>query len=99
MSKYNVEKKEYVKLLDRALEPLTDFGSIRYLNEHSTGAEYIMLTDAMGSATFLDVTSFDQERILLEVITVCAGNETKAVIRDKAKRRAIATLFSGKGNH
>lgn len=98
MSKFNVEKKEYVKLLNMALEPLTDFGSVCYLDEYSTGAEYIKYVDAMGSAKFLNVTSLDQERILLEVISICAGNVTNNLIEDKAGRRAIAKLFNEREN-
>ena len=93
MSKYNVEKKEYVALLNKALEPLTDFGSVRYLNEHSSGTEYIKYVDAMGCAKFLNVTSQDKEKILLEIITVVAGDKTASVIEDNASRRAIAKLF------
>lgn len=93
MSKFNVEKKEYVKLLNMALEPLTDFGSVCYLDEYSTGAEYIKYVDAMGSAKFLNVTSQDKERILLEVISLVAGNKTPNIVEDNVQKRAIARLF------
>lgn len=93
MNKYNVEKQQYVELLNKALEPLTDFGNIRYLNVHSKGTEYIKYTNAMGSASFMDVTSLNQEKILLKVLSVCSGNKPAELIEDKETLIAVARLF------
>lgn len=98
MSKYNVEKKEYVSLLNKAFEPLTTFGSLDYMYDHNDGSEFIKYDDAMCTAKFLNITSYDNEDILFEVISVVIAGEAKSVVKEDAKKRAIAKLFKEKGD-
>ena len=98
MSKYNVEKNEYVSLLNKAFSPLTTFGSLDYIYEQSDGAEFIKYEDAMCTAKFLNITSFDNEDILFDVISTVIAGDAKSIIKDDAKKRAIAKLFKEKGS-
>lgn len=93
MSKYNVEKKDYVDLMSKVLQPLVDFGSCEYTNVYSTGSEFVKLSDSMGGARFIDVTSQDKESILLEVLELLMTGNSSHVINSKQGRREVAKLF------
>lgn len=90
---YAKEKREYVKRLSEVLNPMQDFGGIRYANEHHTGAEYIKIWDDIGGTQFLDVTGYSQGRVLEDVAKIVLGQCPDSVITSVEKKREIARLF------
>ena len=96
MSKWNVEKKQYVEILNKAFEPLTTFGKLEYAHERNSGREFIKYEDAMCVSKFLDVTSFDLERILMDCVVVAIGDCPQSVVSNPNERITIAKIFNEK---
>ena len=91
--RYNEDTERYIKILNMALIPLLNFGSVDYLQERTTGAEIVRVQTTLGNSYFIDITGFDLERILLDVFAVAIGNTPKSVIEDEDKRRKYTALF------
>lgn len=91
---YYVQKKEFIKTLNDAFAPLTDFGGVSYAHLYGTEAEYLKIDNTVGNSVFLDVTASDRERILIDVMSVVVGNEPVSMIKPKAERRKAAAIFA-----
>lgn len=92
--KYYQDKERYLLILNEALKPLVEFDKASYLREPITGAEIVRVQDSVGTSHFLDVTACDLEGLLLDVFAVAIGQGTERVIKDVARRRRCAALFS-----
>lgn len=93
MNNYNNDKETYIKVLNTALIPLLNFDCIEYKVAPNTGGEFIRQYDTLGNCTYLDITGFDLERILLDVFAVAIGNKPQCVITDPVKCRMVNRLF------
>lgn len=75
-----------------------DFDKIKYAHSGSTDAEYIRISDIIGSSVTLDVTALSLEDIFEEVCRVVLITEDHPIpprhlIDDRDKLRKIAPLF------
>ena len=92
--KYNEETINYIKLLNKALAPMENFGGLQYIQDKHTGSEVARVLDTLGNSWFLEVTGFDLEHILIDVMATVLGNAPASLIEDIKRRRALAALFT-----
>lgn len=90
---YAKEKREYAKKLNEIMSPIRDFGGIRYVNERSTGAEYLKVWDIVGEAQFLNVTGYSLEDVLKDIATLVLGRVPDSVVTSIDEKRLAARLF------
>ena len=92
--KYNEETINYIKLLNTALAPMENFGRLQYIMDKHTGTEIVRVLDTVGNSHFLDVTSFDLEHILVDVLATVLCTAPDSLIKDVQRRRALTALFT-----
>ena len=90
---YYTQRSQYIKDLEKVLEPIQDFYRLRYAHEYYTEAEYIQLANSLGDAIFIDITAVDLEGVFKDVARAINGLTPKGIVTDLAKRRHIAELF------
>ena len=93
MNSYNKERVSFIKLLNTALQPMTNFDYMEYKVNENTGGEYIRLYDAIGNANYLDVTGFDAEQVLVNIMATILGNKTACRVIEYEECVKLSRLF------
>lgn len=79
------------------MQPIRDFGAIKYGHFYSTDEEFVKISDTIGSACFLNITALTKAEIVKEICKVILVDQSKTMpgtlISDINKLRAIAPLF------
>lgn len=88
-------REQYIALLNTALVPLKMFGKLMYMADKNTGAEWLLLIDSIGNSHFMNITGFDDEHMLLDIIAVSIGNKPSSLITDVGKLMKLQVMFWG----
>lgn len=91
MSMIYRRKDQYVGLLKECLAAKKDFGNLKYKRD-SRGNEYLILSDIIGQTAILDITGYDEEKILHIVATVINGKTPRNIVTDRQERMRIASI-------
>lgn len=96
MEKMYAEKKQYVeKTLAAMLEPIRDFGSIKYARDFLTGEEFVKATEANGMPWFINVTGNSLSSIGAEVCRMVGNRQPVGLIKSKKAQVEINKMFGG----
>lgn len=95
---YFTDRQKYVEgTCTMFMQPIRDFGEIRYGHSYSTDEEFVKISDTIGSSCFLDVTALTKAEIAKELCKVILLDQTKvapeSVITSIEELRRIAPLF------
>lgn len=96
MEKMYAKKKEYVeKTLAGMLEPINEFGSIKYARNFITGEEFVKVTEANGMPWFINVTGNSLSSIGSEVCRMVGNRQPVGLVKNKRAQIVINKMFGG----
>ena len=90
---YYNERRRYLEKLTEVLAVIQDFNEIKYVHEYYDDAEYVVITDVLGGAVFVDITAKTLEEIFKEVTKVINGQTPNGLVTNINIKRHIATAL------
>lgn len=87
-----VSVEAYIGKLKECLKAREDFKDFKYYRSANCD-EYAVLSDIIGNVLILDITGYNEERVLGCVAEIICGKMPANAVTDRAKMLSIARLF------